>query len=220
MSKIMMIITSDAQIHCELCFMLLHGKEQIDSFDLFYPLVPVILPQYSRVAVGRLKDILLSYDMQIELQSRNLSFLSKVKVLKSFCRDTMRKSCFEKGSSISTIPLEISNGRVLEAVEKAFKEGVDEPEKLTLLKDALTRKKDFSGTKVQIKPNFKEGTLEKLQLILKWGGEFTHSALYQSKDLGENMRKDIILINKDCLDDVKVFTSSERRVSASGEDKH
>lgn len=95
-------------------------------------------------------------------------------------------------------------------------EGVDEPEKLTLLKEVLTKKMTFGGTKVQIKPSFKDSHLDKLQLILKWGGEFTHSALYQSKDLGENMRKDIILINKECLDDVKVFTSSERRVSASG----
>jgi Histidine phosphatase superfamily (branch 2) len=106
--------------------------------------------------------------------------------------------------------------RVLEAVNEAFVEGVDEPEKLNLLKEVLTKKMTFSGTKVQIKPNFKNGTLEKLQLILKWGGEFTHSALHQSKYLGENMRKEIILINKECLDDVKVFTASERRVSASG----
>jgi hypothetical protein len=106
--------------------------------------------------------------------------------------------------------------RVLEAVDEALVQGVDEPEKLRLLKEGLTKKINFSGTKVQIKPSFKQSKLDKVQLILKWGGEFTHSALYQSKDLGENMRKDIILINKECLDDVKVFTSSERRVSASG----
>jgi inositol-hexakisphosphate/diphosphoinositol-pentakisphosphate 1-kinase len=110
----------------------------------------------------------------------------------------------------------VAYNRVLEAVNEAMEEGVDDPDRLKLLRDALMRKMTFSGTKVQLKPSFKDGTSDKLQLILKWGGEFTHSALYQSKDLGENMRKDIILINKKCLDDVKVFTSSERRVSASG----
>ena len=129
----------------------------------------------------------------------------------------MRKSSSVKDNLRSDVFfLLLTDYRVLEAVDEAFAEGVDELDKLKLLKEVLTKKMTFSGTKVQIKPNFKDGKFEKLQLILKWGGEFTHSALHQSKDLGENMRKDIILINKECLDDVKVFTASERRVSASG----
>ncbi|KAI1776965.1 histidine phosphatase superfamily-domain-containing protein [Hypoxylon cercidicola] len=59
--------------------------------------------------------------------------------------------------------------------------------------------------------------LDKLQLIVKWGGEPTHSARYQAQELAQNMRNDYLLLNRDILDHVSVFSSSERRVTASAQ---
>lgn len=192
------------------------------------------------------------------------------------------------------------------AVKQALQEGVEDASKLRILQNALAKKGGWPGTKVQIKPMFKnpkdgkkkdkedgdkkekkekkevdpsdtvpiagpvEGeevsqwvqkmtdepksmtedpdavgaaqvrvqsrsdsigevtmsrhaaadknlVLDKLQLVMKWGGEPTHSARYQAADLGENLRNDLLLMNKDALLDVSIFSSSERRVTTSAQ---
>ncbi|KAG5368248.1 Inositol hexakisphosphate and diphosphoinositol-pentakisphosphate kinase [Yarrowia sp. C11] len=107
---------------------------------------------------------------------------------------------------------------VLETTRRATKEATDEdPQKMANLIIALEKKMDFPGTKVQIKPtiNKSTGEVEKVQLVAKWGGEPTHSARYQAQDMGDQMRQDLMIVNKNLLKNVKCLSSSERRVIAS-----
>ncbi|KAJ2897339.1 inositol hexakisphosphate and diphosphoinositol-pentakisphosphate kinase [Coemansia aciculifera] len=94
------------------------------------------------------------------------------------------------------------------------KDGDDLSPGLKHLIDVLGRKIDMPGTKVQLKPQKKKGckAVDQVQLVLKWGGECTHAGTEQSQDLAENMRRDLLLINPTLLDDVKLYSSTERRV--------
>ncbi|KAJ2003060.1 inositol hexakisphosphate and diphosphoinositol-pentakisphosphate kinase [Coemansia thaxteri] len=109
--------------------------------------------------------------------------------------------------------------RALEALRLASSESGEGCEPgagaaLRHLVDVLERKIDMPGTKVQVKPQKKKGckTVDRVQLVLKWGGECTHAGTEQSLDLAENMRRDLVLINRALLDDVRLYSSTERRV--------
>jgi hypothetical protein len=112
---------------------------------------------------------------------------------------------------------------IAQAVEEAKALGAsgDDLTKLTQLNTALFNKINLPGTKAQLKPVYSKRQagqarrLTKLTLVFKWGGEvcrllylcaihidtnflaqFTHSARYQSRDLGENMKKDLTIMSK------------------------
>lgn len=109
---------------------------------------------------------------------------------------------------------------VLETVKIAYEKELEDLKKLKQLRGALEKKMNFPGTKIQLKPALNKENpevVEKVQLILKWGGEPTHSAKHQASDVGEQLRQNIKLLNRNALQDVKVFTSSERRVITSAQ---
>lgn len=109
---------------------------------------------------------------------------------------------------------------ISEAAQKAMEIEDAHVEDLRLVCQLIERKKDAPGTKVQIKPSFDKETgekLEKMQLIIKWGGEFSHAARHQAKDFGQNMRRDMVIMNEQAIKNCTIYTSSERRVTASAE---
>ena len=107
---------------------------------------------------------------------------------------------------------------VLQALKIAIEEKAEDLIKLRVLANALEKKLNFPGTKIQLKPILtSDNEVAKVQFILKWGGEPTHSALYQATELGEQMRQDFDLLNKSILQNIKIFSSSERRVLLSAQ---
>ncbi|KAI8378714.1 histidine phosphatase superfamily-domain-containing protein [Choanephora cucurbitarum] len=109
--------------------------------------------------------------------------------------------------------------RVIDAIDQCLEQKLEQESKMLALKEILERKSELPGTKVQMKPIFDKSSnlLRKLQVNVKWGGEFTHAGLHQSRDLGDNLRKDIRILNKHIMDDIKISSSSERRVRATAD---
>ena len=106
---------------------------------------------------------------------------------------------------------------VLHALDKAKELDGADAHDLSFVSDIIQRKMSFPGTKIQLKPSYHHDQLEKVQLVIKWGGEFSHAAIHQARDYGVNLRRDILIMNKEALDHCTIYTSSERRVLASAE---
>ncbi|KAJ1724209.1 inositol hexakisphosphate and diphosphoinositol-pentakisphosphate kinase [Coemansia erecta] len=101
-------------------------------------------------------------------------------------------------------------GQALAAMQAAAADPSDGPA-IAQLVDVLQRKIAFPGTKVQVRAQKTSG----VQVVLKWGGTCTHAGTVQSQDLGERMRKDLMLLNAALLNDVQFFSSAERRVQST-----
>lgn len=172
------------------------------------PFVALLAGHHEEVVIFEegLKDVLRATNRAIELQCEDLS---KLAVLKNALE---RKMSFP-GTKVQIKPSFIK-----------FKEEPGEENNTANTQPSSrgspeTRGCDINKGKLSAELSKRKQVkrqLEKLQLIIKWGGEPTHSARYQSQDLGSEMRKDFILMNRDVLDDVTIFSSSERRVYTSG----
>ncbi|MBW0483703.1 hypothetical protein O181_023418 [Austropuccinia psidii MF-1] len=107
---------------------------------------------------------------------------------------------------------------IANATEEALLVLQSDQNKLERLKSILNSKMGKQGLKAQLKPSFKAGDcLEKITIVIKWGGEFTHAARYQSREIAVNFAQDLRVMRKTMLDDVTIFTSSEGRVVATAE---
>ena len=106
---------------------------------------------------------------------------------------------------------------IFEAVQEAIKQDIEDPQGLQQLSKILDDKGDLAGTKVQLRPYFSktDNTLEKMQVIVKWGGLLTHGGDFHSRDLGNNLRTDLSIMHREMLNDVMVYCSSEMRVIAT-----
>ncbi|KAJ3335018.1 hypothetical protein HDU91_002399, partial [Kappamyces sp. JEL0680] len=78
---------------------------------------------------------------------------------------------------------------VMQCIHTALDEGLEDPAALGQIINILQAKGKLTGTKVQLRPllDKRDSTYKRVQLIIKWGGLFTHGGLIQSRELGATL---------------------------------
>ncbi|KAI8911483.1 histidine phosphatase superfamily-domain-containing protein [Gorgonomyces haynaldii] len=142
---------------------------------------------------------------------QKVKFTFKSETFLQLVRGSEEEIVLKKPEQVKTVYL---------AVQQAIAENIEDANVLKQLSMILDAKGELAGSKVQLRPYYsKEQTpiLEKMQIIVKWGGLLTHGGHFHSQDLGSNLKTDLSIINKDLLNDVTVYSSSEMRVVATAE---
>ncbi|KAI9217437.1 histidine phosphatase superfamily-domain-containing protein [Blastocladiella britannica] len=204
-----------------------NGWSFVKNSEDYYDLCTAVLRKLFVNAARRLRgSLMLTKDASFENQWRLKGFFS---VLRHGDRTPKLKRKFNfksapfvallKGGREEIIYKKAAAQEVAEAARLALAENLEDKDKLQVLLDVLSAKAQTDDVKVQVKPtwNRADGSLDKLQCVCKWGGVFTHAGRHQARDLGENLRKDLGLISRDLLDDVKVYSASETRVVQTAE---
>ncbi|KNE72529.1 hypothetical protein AMAG_20534 [Allomyces macrogynus ATCC 38327] len=186
-----------------------NGWSFVKGNEVYYEKCASILRKlFLSTAKRKRKSLMLTKDVSMESQWRMKGFFSVIrhgdrtpKLKKKFnFKSAPFRALLDGGSDEVILKGQDQLARVAVAAEQALAKGLEDRDKLQLMLALLHQKELNDDTKVP-----------------EWGwwgacGAGRENVRRDSKDLGENLRKDLRLINRELLQDVVVYSASEQRV--------